>query len=116
MALPVLHELLGRLYTDAEWEALCDRCGECCFESHWVDHGWTRTDVPCPHLGADRGCTVYADRQTREADCIKVTPSVVLSGILPVTCAYREELRRLADEDWEQAPRGGRHGRRRQRR
>lgn len=98
--LPVVHELLGRLYSDSEWEALCNRCGACCYESRWTDVGWEDTGVACPHLDLETTlCTAYGERFDVEADCIRVTPSVVLSGILPSECSYHDELRRLTDED-----------------
>lgn len=100
MRLPIVHELLGRLYSDAEWEALCNRCGLCCYESRWTQFGWEKTDEACPKLSAEQTCTVYSDRHDHEPDCIKVSPSVVLSGILPIECSYHDELRRIVDEDW----------------
>ncbi|MCP4870981.1 MAG: hypothetical protein GY898_19930 [Proteobacteria bacterium] len=92
---------MGRLYSHREWEALCDGCGQCCFESHWVDGAWKHTSIPCRYLDDfDRSCKVYGNRFQAESECIKVTPSVVLQGGLPETCAYREELTRIVDEDY----------------
>ena len=100
--LPVLHDLLGRIYTTTEWESLCDGCGKCCYESHWTPTGWTDTGIPCRYLDPfDKSCRVYADRFEAEKDCIKVSPSVVLQGILPSTCAYVEEMNRIVDEDYD---------------
>lgn len=99
--LPVVHELLGRLYSDEEWEALCSRCGACCYESRWTDTGWVETGVPCSHLNqAEKTCNAYLQRFDVEDDCIRVTTSVVLSGILPSECSYYDELRAIAEEDY----------------
>lgn len=100
-ALPVVYELMGRLYSYNEWEALCDGCGQCCFESHWTERGWNHTSIPCRYLDDfDRSCKVYSNRFQAEKECIKVTPSVVLLGGLPETCAYREEVARIVEEDF----------------
>ena len=96
-----MHDLLGRLYTDAEWEALCNRCGQCCYESRWTGSGWEETGVPCGHLDEESLlCTAYGDRFAVEQDCIRVDASVVLRGMLPVECSYLEELARIIDEDF----------------
>ena len=108
-----MHRLLGRLYTDAEWEALCNRCGDCCYESVWTHVGWEDTGRPCPQLDEDtRLCGAYGKRFELEAECIRVTPSVVLSGMLPESCSYHDELREIVEEDEERMARS-RHGRRR---
>ena len=104
--LPLVYELMGRLYSHREWEALCDGCGQCCFESHWVDGAWKHTSIPCRYLDDfDRSCKVYGNRFQAESECIKVTPSVVLQGGLPETCAYREELTRIVEDYAGQDPR-----------
>jgi uncharacterized cysteine cluster protein YcgN (CxxCxxCC family) len=110
--------MLGRLYSDAEWEALCSRCGACCYESRWTETGWEETGVPCGFLdGVSKTCTAYGSRFEVEADCIRVTPSVVLSGILPSECSYYEELRAIAEEDHGADAHGrSRRARRRERR
>lgn len=99
-ALTVVHELLGRLYSDSEWERLCNRCGMCCFESYWTDAGWKRTSIPCRYLDDfDRSCKVYGNRFQAQSECVRVTPSVVLSGAMPSECAYVEELQEIIEED-----------------
>jgi uncharacterized protein len=98
--LPVVHELLGRVYTDAAWEALCDRCGLCCYESRWTEVGWVHTSIPCSRLDDfDRTCRVYPNRFQAEESCIRVTPSVVMSGMMPPCCAYLDEYDRLVEHE-----------------
>ena len=42
----MVHSLLGRLYSDREWEALCDRCGKCCYEAREIDGEWRNSNLP----------------------------------------------------------------------
>lgn len=96
-----MHDLLGRLYTDEEWEALCNCCGLCCYESRNTDTGWVHTKIPCRYLSAaDMMCGVYEQRFEAEKDCIRVTPSVVLAGMMPAECTYVLEMQRIAEEDF----------------
>ncbi len=98
--LPAVHSLLGRLYSDREWEALCNRCGKCCYEAREVNDKWVRTGVPCRFLDVlDKGCHVYTHRFQAEQDCTRVTPSLVLKSILPEDCSYHDEVRRIVEED-----------------
>jgi len=98
--LPIVHELLGRLYSEAEWEALCNRCGACCYESRWTDLGWEDTGVPCSWLDEESMlCGAYGRRFEVEDDCIRVDSSVVLQGIMPAECSYLDELSRIIEED-----------------
>lgn len=100
--LPLVHSLLGRLYSDREWEALCNKCGKCCYEAREVDDRWVRTGVPCRFLDVlDTTCGVYPHRFQAEAQCTRVTPGVVLQGILPAECSYHDEVRRIVEEDYD---------------
>lgn len=79
--------------TQPEWEALCDGCGRCClvkFEDE--DSGAIAyTDVGCTLLdGGTCQCRDYTNRQSRVADCVRLTPEAVRTlRWLPPTCAYR---------------------------
>jgi uncharacterized cysteine cluster protein YcgN (CxxCxxCC family) len=79
--------------TQAEWEALCDGCGRCClvkFEDE--DTGAIAyTDVGCTLLdGGTCRCRDYENRQSKVADCVRLTPEAVRTlRWLPPTCAYR---------------------------
>ena len=100
--LPVVYDLLGRLYSHAEWEALCKGCGLCCYVNHLTDTGWVSTGVPCRYLDVvDRTCRVYPQRFDAEPECTKVTPSVVHSGMMPPDCGYNDELQRIVEEDYD---------------
>ncbi len=79
--------------TKAEWESLCDGCGQCCLhklqdedtdEIYW-------TSVACTLLD-DQSCRCrdYPDRRKTVPDCVFLTPQIVDEvDWLPVTCAYR---------------------------
>lgn len=79
--------------TGAEWESLCDGCGQCCLikleDDDTGDIAVTRLACKLLCLGSCR-CSDYENRQTHVEDCIKLTPQDVATLIwLPETCAYR---------------------------
>lgn len=80
-----------------EWETLCKRCGECCFEK-WIDGDGTiyPTKEACRHLDMiTRECRVYHKRLDVGEGCIRLTPEVVETvQWLPQSCGYVEHLRR----------------------
>jgi len=84
--------------TDEAWEALCKRCGRCCFEK-WIEEDGTvvETTTPCRFLDvATRRCKVYHKRFETGEDCIKLTPEVVRGAFwLPRECGYVEWLDRV---------------------
>jgi uncharacterized cysteine cluster protein YcgN (CxxCxxCC family) len=76
-----------------EWEALCDRCGQCCLikleDEDTGDVAFTRLSCRMLDLGSCR-CSDYQNRREYVPDCVKLTPDDV-AGLdwLPQTCAYR---------------------------
>ena len=94
------HHLVERVFSDEEWEAMCRRCGKCCFEKEEHEDGQVvYLDIPCPQLTDDRLCRVYADRVEVESACNLVTPAVVRDGrILPPSCVYVRLHEELLDE------------------
>ena len=77
----------------AQWEALCDGCGQCCL--HKLEDEDTgaihRTNVACRllDLGTAR-CSDYRHRKALVPDCLRLTPRLALTvPWLPPTCAYR---------------------------
>ena len=79
--------------TRAQWEALCDGCGQCCL--HKLEDEDTgaihRTNVACRllDLGTAR-CSDYRHRKALVPDCLRLTPRLALTvPWLPQTCAYR---------------------------
>jgi hypothetical protein len=79
------------------WEALCRRCGECCFEK-WIDEtGRVQpTRVPCRFLDIhSRLCRIYHERTEVEFDCIRLTPEIVPTlDWMPSDCAYVNYLKK----------------------
>jgi uncharacterized cysteine cluster protein YcgN (CxxCxxCC family) len=77
----------------AEWEALCDGCGQCCL--HKVEDADTGdiypTNVACKLLDLQSvRCSDYADRKRQVPDCVRLTPRLAATlPWLPETCAYR---------------------------
>ncbi len=71
------------------WEALCERCGRCCFEKIEYEGVVYYTDRPCPHLDpATRLCRVYAQRHRVHPACVPLDESILDRGILPGDCPY----------------------------
>jgi uncharacterized cysteine cluster protein YcgN (CxxCxxCC family) len=84
--------------TNEEWEAICKRCGKCCYEK--VDLGAGEivyTDEPCEHLDTTTNlCKVYERRHEIDPDCMSLTPTLVrILHWLPEDCAYLEHMRHL---------------------
>jgi uncharacterized cysteine cluster protein YcgN (CxxCxxCC family) len=77
----------------AEWEALCDGCGQCCL--HKVEDADTGefygTNVACKLLDLETACcSDYRNRRAQVPDCLRLTPrNAVALEWLPGTCAYR---------------------------
>lgn len=78
------------------WEAICRKCGKCCYEKVDLGGGVIRyLDEPCEHLDLEtRLCKVYEKRHEVEPDCISLT-EVIVRHIhwLPPECAYVEYVR-----------------------
>ena len=64
-------------FNDAEWEALCDGCGQCCLVK-LIDEDDERmyvTDVACRGYDCKNGgCAVYDRRKSVVPECIFLTP------------------------------------------
>ena len=77
----------------AEWESLCDGCGQCCLvkieDEDTSDVYVTRLACRLLDIGSCR-CSDYTNRHTSEPDCIVFTPENVHEITwLPASCAYK---------------------------
>ena len=80
----------------ARWEALCRRCGRCCYEKEIRGFAVvTNQRRPCTHLdAATHLCTVYETRFTTCQQCRKMTlRHALFSQWLPETCGYVRHYR-----------------------
>jgi len=104
-----------------QWEAICTRCGKCCYEKVDLGGGIIQyTDEPCVHLDTKTNlCKVYENRHEVEPDCISLTEHLVRTLTwLPEDCAYARYVRFqdavAAVRQAEKRSTKGRKGRRRQ--
>jgi uncharacterized cysteine cluster protein YcgN (CxxCxxCC family) len=79
--------------TPEEWEALCDRCGQCCLhktEDDETDEVYF-TCIACRLLELENcSCTDYLNRMAQVAECLKIRPvNFKQMHLLPESCAYR---------------------------
>lgn len=80
-----------------EWEAICQRCGRCCYEKYEYRGRVFYSKTACPHLNLEtRECRVYPQRTRHQPECAQLTPDLVRGGILPDDCPY--VVRLSADE------------------
>lgn len=79
--------------TEAQWESLCDGCGQCCLHKlEDYDNGdFYITDISCRLLDCHScRCRDYSNRREQVPDCVQLTPTTILTmGWLPETCGYR---------------------------
>lgn len=88
----------------AEWEALCDGCGQCC--THKLEDEDTgaiaHTNVACRLLDTTTArCRDYRNRKAFVPDCLRLTPKLVNEvAWLPKTCAYKLRARGRPLPEW----------------
>ncbi|WP_082024881.1 YcgN family cysteine cluster protein [Necropsobacter massiliensis] len=91
---------------EAEWEALCDGCGKCCYRKFIEGRGKRQklyfTRIACNLLDLDSGkCGHYKRRFQLEPDCTKLTKKNLPDfSWLPSTCAYRLLYENKPLYDW----------------
>jgi uncharacterized cysteine cluster protein YcgN (CxxCxxCC family) len=97
-------ELPLRDLTRAEWEALCDGCGQCCL--HKLEDADTgeilHTNVACRLLDTGTAqCRDYRHRKAFVPDCLRLTARNVYDiAWLPHSCAYRLRARGEPLPEW----------------
>ena len=78
------------------WEALCRRCGQCCYEKERTPQGLiVLPDRPCEFLDTGtRLCRVYADRFRLCPRCRRMTLlKALFLSYLPADCGYVQVFR-----------------------
>lgn len=94
---------LAQLNT-AEWEALCDGCGQCCMhKAEDEDTGIIYpTNVACKLLDIHAArCSDYPGRKKAVPDCLKLNLKLAVTlSWLPETCAYRLRAEDEPLPDW----------------
>ena len=80
--------------TQAEWEALCDRCGKCCLNKLEDEESGrvALTRVACKLLNDETClCSNYENRHAFVPECIVMKPKNIDKHAywMPKTCAYR---------------------------
>jgi uncharacterized cysteine cluster protein YcgN (CxxCxxCC family) len=90
--------------THAEWESLCDGCGQCCLikVEEEVTGDIYLTRLACQLLDTHTcRCCDYADRRARVPDCVTISAANVGHiEWLPKSCAYRRIAEGRALEWW----------------
>jgi uncharacterized cysteine cluster protein YcgN (CxxCxxCC family) len=84
--------------THEEWEAICNRCGKCCYEKVDLGGGVIHyTDEPCEYLDTKtKLCKVYDRRHELVADCLSLTEQLARTlHWLPEDCAYVKYFRHI---------------------
>lgn len=88
----------------AEWEALCDGCGQCCLHKlEDADTGKIEgTNVACKLLDTQTAqCRDYRNRKAFVPDCMRLTLKIVRDvPWLPASCAYRLRADGKPLKDW----------------
>ncbi|HTP64661.1 MAG TPA: YcgN family cysteine cluster protein [Geobacteraceae bacterium] len=80
---------------EEEWEAICKKCGLCCFEKIEQENGAIFfTQTPCRYLDiVTRKCKIYDRRFDINPECVKLTPELVKRiNWLHDGCGYRKKL------------------------
>ena len=81
--MPALREQFWARYrleelNPAEWEALCDGCGQCCLLREIDDHHVSVFSVACELLDIEASrCSNYAQRFKHVPECTQLTPGRV---------------------------------------
>ena len=88
----------GRAQRQRRWDAICNRCGLCCYQKEYRGGRMAiNTHRPCPYLVVEtRLCMVYETRFKVCPDCKKVNLlRALFSSLLPAECAYVQRYRKL---------------------
>ena len=69
-------------------EAMCRKCGACCFQKLWIDGEVFSTTTPCRHLDTTHFvCLAYDRRFDANPDCLDVEEGI-RRRVFPADCPY----------------------------
>ena len=91
-----------------QWEAICRRCGLCCYERRVGFRGLAvNYNAPCRYLDTQTGlCTVYEDRFRACPECRKLNLFTALfDPSLPDSCGYVQTFRKWRKSSRRPSPR-----------
>lgn len=99
---------------EAAHEALCRRCGRCCYHKLVVGDLVIALKDPCTYLDANtKLCTIYENRFELNPDCLNIERGIARRAF-PEDCPYVADLTYykgpiygLSDEEIEHLTRGG---------
>jgi uncharacterized protein len=82
-------------FSEKAWEAICERCGVCCFEKIEDENGNIFfTSTPCRYLDiVTRLCKIYDRRFDINPECVKLEPELIGKlNWLHDECGYMKAL------------------------
>lgn len=87
-------KLLSGLFSEEEWELLCDFCALCCLYKIRDDdtNEVFYTKIMCPFMNKEtKHCNCYYDRFDKMPTCAKISVKTLpkIAAWLPKNCAYR---------------------------
>jgi uncharacterized cysteine cluster protein YcgN (CxxCxxCC family) len=78
--------------TPIEWEALCRKCGKCCYHKYWKEDGTLGfASTHCKYFNIySKRCMTYSTRFKVAPNCSPVTMETIpkLKGCLAPDCPY----------------------------
>jgi len=76
-----------------DWDAICNRCAQCCYEKIDFEGQIYYTDIPCEFLDLETNlCRVYEDRENKRPGCVHLTRENIKKGFLPADCPYVADI------------------------
>ena len=76
-----------------DWDAICNKCAQCCYEKIDFEGHIYYTDIPCEFLDLETNlCRVYEDRENKRPGCVRLTRENIKEGFLPADCPYVADI------------------------
>ena len=79
--------------SEQDWDAICSKCGRCCYEKIDFEGRIYYTELPCEFFDLEtKLCRVYAERDVKRPGCVRLTPEHLNKGFLPEDCPYVADI------------------------